>query len=473
MTFNQILSTPITEICLTKECIKASANLIESMDTSVDPCDNFYNFACGKYIKNINLMDQSQHKSNLRSISEEITEQIRTIISSPIIKGEIKPFKLVKQFYSQCMNEVKEDVVKNLIKTLDKFGGLPFLKGDKWNETDFVWENVILELEKLQENNLLFNLTIINSENLNIFLDRPIEFPEEDNEFFMKLLFGSDLEITAFIKKIELIEKILINNSQKYKDDKNMTEMTVDEFQKKVPYFNWKNHINQLLPETIQITKNQIIQVKSLKYFQELGQFITSAPKKTIANYLLFSFVKMAGRHWEDKNMLPERWAHCLGTVHKSLQFPFSAMYILKHFDMRIRDNLKEMIEAIRNEMINTFKEAKWMEDKAQSKFLKRLEDIKSVNIGFLDELLDLVKMEKYYESLNLEKDFYSSEMLLKKWESKRKLDQISNPYSTNFMSVEMGSTTVNAFYRPGINDISKSNLKFPLKFKFKFLFSF
>ena len=37
-------------LCLTEECIAASHNLFQNMNSSVDPCDDFYQFSCGNYI---------------------------------------------------------------------------------------------------------------------------------------------------------------------------------------------------------------------------------------------------------------------------------------------------------------------------------------------------------------------------------------------------------------------------------------
>lgn len=35
------------------ECIQTAADLASRMDTDVDPCEDFYQFACGGYIKNV------------------------------------------------------------------------------------------------------------------------------------------------------------------------------------------------------------------------------------------------------------------------------------------------------------------------------------------------------------------------------------------------------------------------------------
>ena len=47
----QGLIFPDDKICLSEECVLAASNLIKMIDKSVDPCENFYAYSCGKYIK--------------------------------------------------------------------------------------------------------------------------------------------------------------------------------------------------------------------------------------------------------------------------------------------------------------------------------------------------------------------------------------------------------------------------------------
>ncbi|CAF1180125.1 unnamed protein product [Adineta steineri] len=48
------------ELCVTSYCVKAANYLIESIDETVEPCEDFYQFVCGTWIKNNRIPDDYQ-----------------------------------------------------------------------------------------------------------------------------------------------------------------------------------------------------------------------------------------------------------------------------------------------------------------------------------------------------------------------------------------------------------------------------
>lgn len=42
-------ATSDDDVCLTPGCVHAASKMLEQMDSAVEPCDDFYNFACGKF----------------------------------------------------------------------------------------------------------------------------------------------------------------------------------------------------------------------------------------------------------------------------------------------------------------------------------------------------------------------------------------------------------------------------------------
>ena len=43
-----------------QECVEAAAEVLAKVDLTVDPCEDFYQFACGNYIKNSVIPDDKE-----------------------------------------------------------------------------------------------------------------------------------------------------------------------------------------------------------------------------------------------------------------------------------------------------------------------------------------------------------------------------------------------------------------------------
>ena len=46
---------PEPEICNTPDCVVAAHSLIQNMDLTADPCEDFYQYACGNFEKRVSL----------------------------------------------------------------------------------------------------------------------------------------------------------------------------------------------------------------------------------------------------------------------------------------------------------------------------------------------------------------------------------------------------------------------------------
>ena len=59
------------------ECIETAADLIDRMDPSEDPCDDFYQFACGGYVKKTVIPEDKSRTSMFSDLGDKLNRQIK------------------------------------------------------------------------------------------------------------------------------------------------------------------------------------------------------------------------------------------------------------------------------------------------------------------------------------------------------------------------------------------------------------
>lgn len=77
------------------------------MDPDVEPCDDFYKFACGGFLKSTVIPDDKTSVNTFSVISDNLQQQLRTSIEEKSPSNEPRPFTLAKIFYKSCMNNSK------------------------------------------------------------------------------------------------------------------------------------------------------------------------------------------------------------------------------------------------------------------------------------------------------------------------------------------------------------------------------
>lgn len=82
-----------------------AARLLKNMDSEVEPCDDFYDFACGGFLKSTIIPDDKTSVNTFTEISDELQNQLRASIEEKSSPDEPKPFRLAKNLYKACMNK--------------------------------------------------------------------------------------------------------------------------------------------------------------------------------------------------------------------------------------------------------------------------------------------------------------------------------------------------------------------------------
>ncbi|TRY77870.1 hypothetical protein TCAL_08138 [Tigriopus californicus] len=96
------------DVCMTKGCVQSAAILLSNMDESVKPCDDFYHFMCGNYIKNTVIPQSSHSMSYFESEKQKVHHQIHSLLIMPV-ESPSKSDKDVRNFFHSCMDEAAQE----------------------------------------------------------------------------------------------------------------------------------------------------------------------------------------------------------------------------------------------------------------------------------------------------------------------------------------------------------------------------
>lgn len=78
--------------------------MIESLNKSVEPCDDFYKFACGGWIAR-NPIPQSQTSwDQLSLLREELLKNLRLLLEQPDRGDEPRSVRMARSFYRICLD---------------------------------------------------------------------------------------------------------------------------------------------------------------------------------------------------------------------------------------------------------------------------------------------------------------------------------------------------------------------------------
>ncbi|WAR15724.1 NEP-like protein [Mya arenaria] len=70
----------VQNLCLTEDCVKAAARLMESMDATVNPCDDFFEYACGSWNKVNEIPEDKTSHDTFTKLRDNIQLQIKALI---------------------------------------------------------------------------------------------------------------------------------------------------------------------------------------------------------------------------------------------------------------------------------------------------------------------------------------------------------------------------------------------------------
>lgn len=96
-----------TKRCSSLSCIHGSASILELIEPDIDPCHNFYEYACGNFVEEVYTPDEKAALDTLTLMNDKLVEYLLTLFSVPKSDKEPKLHQLSKTMFNSCSNSSK------------------------------------------------------------------------------------------------------------------------------------------------------------------------------------------------------------------------------------------------------------------------------------------------------------------------------------------------------------------------------
>ncbi|CAF1238637.1 unnamed protein product [Adineta steineri] len=414
-------------LCITPYCVKAEKYLIESIDETVDPCEDFYHFVCGTWIKN----NRTPHDTtNLDLLQTKLAYNVVDILtlSSTNDTNEPKAIINARILYYSCIDEqhIEDEGINPILFLINnEFGGWPIIQRS-WDNSTFDILKLLLKLRKYR-NKIIFSIeTSIDNKNST---EHDLKISQGDLGLGQREYSIHKSKITvAYQRYIFDLASLLSNDTltieqdviDMYKFERKIAKCyrTTGELRRRsnVVIRTTVGKLRQLLNTSFDFTNyltsayasanvtlmdNDLVVVGEIDYLYCVSPIIEKVSPRILQNYVIWRFMmplidKLPKRFRSIKDNFDHvsgvtssegaRTVICGGFINDIMGFAVSKLYIKKYFDDNARNQTSEIIANIRKALIDMLDDSTWMDSMSKTKAIEKALAI-DVQIGYPDYL--------------------------------------------------------------------------------------
>ncbi|XP_068979162.1 uncharacterized protein [Bombus flavifrons] len=132
-------------LCLTQQCKYLAKSLRESMNQSVNPCEDFYEYSCGNWPKHNPLPVDENRWNFLVKAERKVDDRLKEIMEEEAKPDDLRATKFAKMTFKACLDtdEIERIGLQPLVSTMWRTGGWPLImEKDEWDQEIYKWQIV-------------------------------------------------------------------------------------------------------------------------------------------------------------------------------------------------------------------------------------------------------------------------------------------------------------------------------------------
>ena len=448
------------------------------LDTSADPCTDFYQYACGGWIKNNPIPPDRSRWGTFSSLSDRNLEIMHQILEKAAADPGASPInKKIGDYYASCMDEdaINKKGISPIKPELDRIAKLKDKKALAAEVAHLNDLGVRPFFRLSAEQDFKDANTIIAGIDQGGYSLGDRDYYTKDDAKSQKLraaykdhvqkvfaLAGDDAtkaasEADAVMKIETALASAALTRVARREPTAIYHKMSKKEFAALAPGFNWDSYFNDM-----KTPKFDSVNVAVPDFVKGLQAELDAASLDDIKSYLRWQLIHSAagllssdfvdedfnfyGKTMAGTKQLLPRWKRCVGYEDRDLGELTGQPWVAEAFPPDAKQRTVDMVREIETSMQLDINKIDWMSDTTKQQAQVKLKAVAN-KIGYPDKWRDYSKLEI------VRGDALGNLMRSSDFEYHRRLSKIG----TRTDRTEWGMTppTVNAYYSPTQNNIN------------------
>lgn len=452
---------------------------LTNLDTSVDPKQDFYQYACGGWMAKNPLPGEYSRYGAFDQLRETSQNQLKTLITDLAANAdkETGTAKKIGMLYNMAMDSVKlneqgMEPVRPLLESIqaldDKAAVMNALAGlHHQGIMPFFFYYVGPDIENSEENLMLIDQGGLGMPDRDYYLEQ-----DENNKKIraayvnmmekMFVLYGAtpDEARAKAADVLALENRIAASHFSREEcrvPKNNFNRMTVEDLQKLFPALDWTAYFAELSPN---YTVKEL-SVDQLPMMKKLATVVDKATLEELKAYYEWNIIRLSasyagdeiyaqsfdfyGRTLSGKQEMSARWKRAVDLVDGVLGEGLGELYVARYFPPEAKARMIELIDNVKAAMNDRFDGNTWMSDETKTKAKDKLASV-LVKVGYPDKF-------RSYDDLKIEDDaLFANVLRSNKFDCDYMMSKLGQPVDRN--EWQMNPQTVNAYYNPTTNEI-------------------
>ena len=450
-----------------------------AVDRSADACQDFYQYACGGWLKANPLPEDEASYGRFKELAERNRETLRLILEAAARPTPDRPPVTAKigDYYASCMDEaaIEQKGLAPLEPRLAQIERLPSTRALAPLLVDLHLAGVgaLFGIDSEQDFTDATQVIAWLVQGGLGLPDRDYYFKDDEKSVeqrkayvahvgrMMQLAGRSDAEAASDAATVMRVETELARHALDVvalRDPKNMNHKTpIRELGELAPGFDWPVYLRGVGLSTIEHAN-----LVSPPFFQGLDAILASTPLDDLKTYLRWHTVDAAapllpkafveedfaffGRTLMGQQALRPRWKRCVDYTDDDLGEALGQAYVERAFGKESKERTLAMVDELERALAADIRTLPWMTATTKQQALTKLKAITN-KIGYPDTWRD------YSGYTVVRGDALGNSARGNAFELKRQLAKVGQPLQRGEWL--MTPPTVNAYYHPLLNEIN------------------